>query len=67
MSINAVHFKFYTTFEVAVRACWEAYFVAHACKYFSPFFASGETCMMLLFGISIQLSVELLISHAQTF
>ena len=47
------------------RACYGAYFVAHVFKYLLlDFVCYRETCMMLLFRISVQLSVDLLITHA---
>ena len=56
---------FQSSFKAVVRACYRAYLVAHVFKYLAPNFVSaGETCMMLFFRISVQLSVEPLISHA---
>ena len=49
----------YGVIKVIVRACHGAYFLIFGAK-----FGFRETCMMLLFRISVQLSVEHLIIYA---
>ena len=50
-------------YSFVVRACYRAYIVAHVFKYLAPNFVSGRRVWMLLFTISVQLSVEPLIAH----